>query len=173
MKAAISNAFVFNLVIIFVIILLAFFIGSIGYSKASKVKNRIVEEIEKEGEHSAHPENAYANAKDEIENWLAFGSENGSGIGYRVNTNGGNKTDCPSESEILSGLPSGTVVDNVTETNVYEYCVYRIEYCDKDNSRCNLYYRVIAYMYFDVPVIGQFIQVPITGETMSFTTLNS
>ena len=48
MKEAISNAFVFNLVIVFVIILLAFFIGSIGYSKASKVKNRIVEEIEKQ-----------------------------------------------------------------------------------------------------------------------------
>ena len=49
MKEAISNAFVFNLIIVFVIILIAFFVGSISYSKASKVKNRIVEVIEKEG----------------------------------------------------------------------------------------------------------------------------
>ena len=173
MKEAISNAFVFNLVIVFVIILLAFFIGSIGYSKASKVKNRIVEEIEKEAEHSSDPENAYTKAKAEIENWLAFGSEDGSGIGYRMNTKGGNRTNCPSASEVQSGLPSGTKVTNVTETNDYEYCVYRIEKCDRDNARCDLYYRVIAYMYFDVPVIGQFIQIPIVGETMSFTTLKS
>ena len=173
MKEAISNAFVFNLVLVFVIILLIFFVGSIGYSKASKVKNRIIEEIEKEAEHSEHPENAYDNAKEEIENWLAFGSEDGSGIGYRMNTRGGAKTACPSASSIQSSLPSGTKVKNVTETNDYEYCVYRIEYCDRNDARCTLYYRVIAYMYFDVPIIGQMIQVPVTGETMSFTTLNS
>ena len=48
MKEAIANAGVFNLIIIFVIILLAFFIGSLGYSKAFKVKNLIVYEIEKD-----------------------------------------------------------------------------------------------------------------------------
>ena len=172
MKDAISNAFVFNLVIVFVIILLAFFIGSIGYSKASKVKNRIVEEIEKEGEHSSNPDKAYDNAKGEIENWLSFGSENGTGIGYRMNTTGSN--DCPSEDEIKSTLPQNiTKVKRVDKSNDYEYCVYRIKQCDKDNNRCDVYYRVITYMYFDVPIIGQFIQIPVTGETMTFTELNS
>ena len=43
MKEAIANAGVFNLVIIFVIVLLAFFIGSLSYSKAFKTKNKIIE----------------------------------------------------------------------------------------------------------------------------------
>ena len=47
MKEAIANAGIYNLVIIFVIILLAFFIGSLSYSKAFKVKNKIIEEIER------------------------------------------------------------------------------------------------------------------------------
>ena len=169
MKEAISNAFVFNLIIVFVIILIAFFVGSISYSKASKVKNRIVEVIEKEGEHSDNPENAYALGKEEIEEWLSSGNENGTGIGYRQNTNGGLKNNCPN----ITPVPEGATVTNVTETNDYEYCVYRIEYCDKDNSRCNIYYRVIAYMYFDVPIISDLVRIPITGETMTFTKLNS
>lgn len=47
MKEAISNAMIFNLIIVFVVILIMLFIGSLSYSKAFKVKNRIVEEIEK------------------------------------------------------------------------------------------------------------------------------
>ena len=48
MKEAISNAMIFNLIIVFVVILIMLFIGSLSYSKAFKVKNRIVEEIEKD-----------------------------------------------------------------------------------------------------------------------------
>lgn len=50
MNESISNAMLFNLVITFVIILIALFIGSMSYSKASKVNNRIVEAIEKQAE---------------------------------------------------------------------------------------------------------------------------
>ena len=50
MKEAISNAMIFNLIIVFVVILIMLFIGSLSYSKAFKVKNRIVEEIEKDKE---------------------------------------------------------------------------------------------------------------------------
>ena len=169
MKEAISNAFVFNLIIVFVIILIAFFVGSISYSKASKVKNRIVEVIEKEGEHSSEPENAYALGKEEIEQWLSSGSENGTGIGYRQNTNGGLVNNCPDIQ-----VPKGFTAENITQTNDYEYCVYLITNChNNEKERCDVYYRVITYMYFDVPIISDLVRIPTTGETMTFTKLNS
>ena len=78
MKEAIGNAALFNIVIIFVAILIAFFVGSLSYTKAYKVKNKIVEEIEKEGEHSTtveQAENAYANDENEFIDGLSNGND--------------------------------------------------------------------------------------------------
>ena len=74
MKEAIANAGVFNIVIIFVIILLAFFVGSLGYSKAFKAKNKIVEEIEKD---QAYTIGINDSTETRVEQWL-------SKIGYRL-----------------------------------------------------------------------------------------
>lgn len=143
MKEAIANAGVFNLIIIFVIILLAFFIGSLGYSKAFKVKNKIIEEIEKEGN--------YSDAKDEIEKWL-------SSIGYRVVKD--NSWKCP-----LEGGNSA-----IKSSSKYQYCVYKFSTCDSDDKiKCGTYYRAVAYMYFDVPIISGLIKIPVKGETVVFT----
>ena len=105
MKEAIANAGVFNLVIIFVIILLAFFIGSLSYSKAFKVKNKIIEEIEKDQ-------------------------------GYTIGVN------------------------DSTEGR-------------SDKAKCGKYYRVITYMYFDIPIISQLLRLPVSGETMIFNEVDS
>lgn len=165
MKEAIGNAALFNIVIIFVAILIAFFVGSLSYSKAYKVKNKIVEEIEKEGEHSTtveQAENAYNNAVDEINEWLASGN-NGQGIGYRLNTNGG--------ANNTANCSSGNLVN---KTSDYEYCVYMHSTCSEDTKgRCGVYYTVTTYMYFDVPIIEDLVRIPIHGETMTFTINNN
>ena len=81
MNQAISNALLFNIVIVFVIVLIGFFVGSLSYSKASKVKNRIIEEIEKYGESADDQEdidNAYKDAACGILTWLENGdTDNG------------------------------------------------------------------------------------------------
>ena len=64
MKEAISNAMIFNLIIVFVVILIMLFIGSLSYSKAFKVKNRIVEEIEKDEDYTE-------NTVQDINNWIS------------------------------------------------------------------------------------------------------
>ena len=153
MKEAIANAGVFNLIIIFVIILLAFFIGSLGYSKAFKVKNLIVYEIEKDEGYDAKTTEV------NIEDMLGK-------IGYRMNT-GFDSRRCPVEDGQSA----------INTNSDYQYCVYRFEHCtDKQGNICikkNTYYRVISYMYFDVPIVGQLISVPVIGETTSFTEINS
>lgn len=149
MKEAIANAGVFNLIIIFVIILLAFFLGSLSYSKAFKVKNKIVEEIEKD---QGFEDETNTN----IDTWLGE-------IGYRVISD--NTWQCPQDE---GGTP-------VKTSRNYQYCVYKFDTCEKDsdNGRCGEYYRVIAYMYFDVPIISDLVRIPVKGETITFTTLNS
>ena len=150
MKEAIANAGIFNLVITFVIILLAFFIGSLGYSKAFKVKNRIIEEIEKDHDYSD-------NTQSRIEEWLGT-------IGYRVKSNFNSRT-CGTE------YYRGKKGRLVNRGGNYEYCVYKFYTCL--HSRCSTHYRAVSFMYFDVPVISQLIKIPIKGETISFSQIKS
>ncbi len=153
MKEAIANAGVFNLIIIFVFILLAFFIGSLSYSKAFKVKNKIIDEIEKE-------ENYSDDTVTEIDSWLKE-------IGYRVDPRNGSFT-CPAADRDNEEL----MKDNSSK---YQYCVYKIDTCKGHDNKaiCGTYYRVIAYMYFDVPIVGDLVKIPVTGETKTFTILKS
>ena len=86
MKEAISNAMIFNLIIVFVVILIMLFIGSLSYSKAFKVKNRIVEEIEKDEDYTE-------NTVQDINNWIS--SE---GVGYRLKSTTVSHN-CPSQDD--------------------------------------------------------------------------
>ncbi len=153
MKEAIANAGVFNLIIIFVFILLAFFIGSLSYSKAFKVKNKIIDEIEKE-------EGYNDNTVLEIDSWLKE-------IGYRVDPRDGS-FNCPAVDK-----DNGILMED--NSSKYQYCVYKFDTCKGHDNKaiCGTYYRVIAYMYFDVPIVGDLIKIPVNGETKTFTVLKS
>lgn len=137
MRESMGNAFIFNIVITFVAIIIALLVGSLSYSKAFKVKNRIVSVIEKY-------ESYNTTARDEIETALAS-------IGYRINPNG--IQNCPPRE-------GGTAI-NVINSN-YRYCVYQYDTGTTGKGR---YYGVTTYMHFDIPIIGQFIEFPIYGET--------
>ena len=184
MNQAISNALLFNIVIVFVIVLIGFFVGSLSYSKASKVKNRIIEEIEKYGESADDQEdidNAYKDAACGILTWLENGdTDNGVGIGYRKI--GSSTRQCP-DLNIKTDERENLKVDTVSSitnsedckytSNPYEYCVYMIKRCNVNKKSCYTYYRVRTYMYFDVPIIEDLVKIPVDGETMGFRIKNS
>ncbi len=161
MKEAIANAGVYNLVIMFVIILLAFFIGSLSYSKAFKVKNKIIEEIEKD---QGYTTGVADSTEDRVEDWIAS-------IGYRINTgNDRNTENCPKVTG--NGGEEGKLVNSDGD---YQYCVYEFDTCTKgaDKAKCGKYYRVTAYMYFDVPILSGLLKLPVSGETMIFNEIDS
>ena len=164
MKESISNAMLFYIIITFVVILIMFFVGSLSYSKAYKVKNKIIEEIEKEGDTAQDPYTAYDRAQGSIEQWLAAGGENGVGIGYRPITGSAtNKENC-----------TDTKGEIVNKNNRYQYCVYRIDTCAQGREgRCGVYYKVTTFMFFDIPVIGDLLKIPVSSETMIFTKIDS
>lgn len=144
MRESISNTFIFNLILVFITILIVLLVGSLSYSKAYKVKNKIIEIIEKH--------NSYEAAREDISNVLKS-------IGYRVNRTG--QQNCRPQTN-----DGGQSVYAINKNSDYRYCVYPF------STARGRYYRVVAYMYFDIPIIGREIEIPVYGETKIIYELN-
>lgn len=144
MREAIGQTFLFNLVITLVAVTIFVLIGAIAYSKTYKIKTKLVDIMEKYKGH----ENVYEAAKGEISQYLYS-------IGYRRNKN--SMQECPNKD-------GGTVLNNRSE--IFHYCVY--EFDSGMGLNRGKYYGVLVYIYFDFPIIGDLIEVPIYGETEVF-----
>ena len=138
MKEAIANVGVFNIMIVFVVVLLTLFVGSLGYIKAYKVKDYIINEIETD-------EGWYDSTKEKVEDFLID-------VGYQSDF----KIDCLSFDDR----------ETINTNSNYNYCVYKFD-LDEDNSsnKTGVYYKVITYIKYDFPIIGQMVKIPVSGET--------
>ncbi len=96
MREAIGNTFIFNVIIVFFVIIIILLVSSLSYSKAYKIKNRIIEIIEaNQGYNSG--------ARSEIDIYLRE-------VGYKTNSRQMRK--CPSGKGIAQS------------TSDFRYCVY-------------------------------------------------
>lgn len=139
MKAATGNAMLMNIIIVFLVIVMALLVTSISYTKAFRIKNRIVDIIE-------YYDGNFSDNEIKITNDI---NDSLSSVGYK-----------------LSGSNKCKEIDNKQALNInsnYQVCIY--EYNDSNRGK---YYKVIAYMYFDVPVIGGMLNIPVSGETKVF-----
>ncbi len=145
MQEATGQAGLMNIMLTIIGIIIVLLAGSIAYSKAFRVKNKIIDVIEK---------NSVFNnvAQSEIDSVLTD-------FGYRVIDRDKLKSYCPSNK--FEGFD---LVESTMQTHLY--CVYR----SKDNASKTYYYKVVSFMYFDIPVVGNFIEIPVTGETKVFFT---
>lgn len=137
MKEAIGTTFVFNLVMIFVGVMIALLVGSLAYSKGFKVRNRIINIIEDQNGYTEEAQRAI--------------DENLKAIGYRIKTSSVN---CRAQQE----KHGGKMIENATKTN-YNYCVF------ENNSTKGKYYGVTVFIHFDIPILGDFVEIPVYGET--------
>lgn len=137
MREGIGSAFVYSIVIFMVGIIILLLVGSIGYSKAFKVNNRIIDIIEANDGYNTVAEQEVSQAL--------------SSIGYRVSAT---RIECP---ELDDSYGSYT---KITPTLNYDYCVYK----HTDNVRGD-YYTVLTYMYFDFPVIGDHLKLKVLNQT--------
>lgn len=131
MKEAIGTSMVFNLILIFVGIFIALLVGSLAYSKGFKVRNKIIDLIERN-------EGYNDTAKAQID-------QNMGDIGYYIMIN--------RTCESYNG------VEPLPNNSPYRYCVY--EYSTSKGK----YYGVKVFIHFDFPIIGNFIEIPLYGET--------
>lgn len=135
MREAIGNSYLYSIVIVFVGIIFLILIGSLSYSRAFKVKTKIIEIIEKHGTYNDDE------IRNEIDNYLKT-------VGYTV-TKSADSGKC---SEV-----NGTKAINTIKN--YDYCVYRF------NTVKGPYYHITVFISFDIPVISSFLRIPVSGET--------
>ncbi len=174
MHSAIGNSILFYIVIFILIIVMFFVVGSISYSKAYKVKNRIIQSIESAGN--------YESVKDEL-------TEDLKRYGYQTSLT----------EKCKKITVNGVQYENLNDTS-YRYCVYKIYLNPKNSSSVSTtggtlastglttvgetggtigdtsnstssnvnsgyYYKVITYTHFDLPLAQHFIEFAINGET--------
>ena len=144
MKESIANSYVFMIVIIFVGVIMLVFLSSLAYSKAFKVKNKIIDLIEKYDD-GYEPNQKTLN--EQIDEMLK-------NIGYRVNTR---QHTCPERK-----TNSGKVLTALNTPENYRYCIYK-----ETQGRGDQYY-VIVYMYFDIPIVDSNLEFPLSGQTKVF-----
>ena len=155
MKSPIGHTFIYNIIILFLVIVFAFLAGSMSYYKAFKVNNRIVSALEK---YEGYNDLAY----DEINRFLGS-------IGYYV----GNSNHCSSPHRGMTSVARGN--------EMFRYCIYiGTEHgndrttTDSPNTQCRKYYQfgVVTEMSIDLPLINR-IRLPIftrTNRIYRFTT---
>ena len=165
------------IVIIIVGIISAFLVSSIAYSKAFKVKNRIISIIEKyDGKCFNSTDTAtglnYDNCYHEIDNELKD-------IGYSSNISKSCR-DIELDIDNSYGIVSIEKVYPVINYNSgHKYCVYKYTLCDTSRAdsttlKCDsssnktYYYKVIAFMHFDIPLINQVLEFEVSGENKTF-----
>ena len=143
MREAVGNAFLVNFIIVFLVAIMFLLISSISYTKSFRVRNRLIDIIEKNGCYDDNASNC--SSKTEIDSILVE-------IGYKVS---GNK-ECDKPNDSKTTLLTGT------NTN-FRYCVYK-----KKTDNNNYYYSVTAYGYFEIPLIGGYFEIPVKGDTKIF-----
>lgn len=171
MKGAIGNAFILNMVITFIIIFFMLLIGSIAYSKAYKTNKFLLDSVvnyaeladDKLGKDNFKNDHMVITNRGVISSdilWNNDVNEYLARVGYILS----NVNDsCP------AGV-NGYKVIRDTKVGSYDYCIYRkrlyeLSEGDDQFTKKRYTYKVLSYMKFDFPIIGEFIKLPITSES--------
>ena len=141
MKSAIGGSMLFYLVIFFVITIILLFASILSYSKAYRVKDRIINILE----------NADMSSQEKREETLKQIDSDLKLIGYKS-----------AIGDFSCGSNCEDPFSDVTNyTKSYKYCICKKE--SKNNS--GYYYVVTTYNQFEFPVIGSVFANKVKGET--------
>lgn len=157
MKESISNALITNLIITFLFILVILFAGSTAYTKAFKVKNRIISILEKYEMDLVKDNDDRLDADINVEINSILGD-----LGYRVEIN--NNTKCQEDLTRRFRNNQNNNYKMITTTSNYRYCIARFDTREGQSMNAS-YYAVVTYMYFEIPLLGTTLEFPVYGET--------
>lgn len=139
MRESIGSVFLYNMIIVFIVITFGFLSASLSYMKAFKVNGKIANSLEKfEGYNRLSDE--------EITNTLTT-------IGYRAK-----QPNC--KSRVHNGVSYGP--KSALRTKSHDYCIY--EYTGKKKAGY-FSYGIVTYIYLDIPILGGTFTVPVYSET--------
>lgn len=136
MREGIGSIALYNIIIIFIFVTFAILAGTMSYSKAFKVNNRIINAIEKyEGYNTL--------AAEKIDDYLL-------NIGYSFDTKG----ECP--------IRNGYVASDDLNPD-YRFCVYAYPEETRAHNGQYMTFGVVTYIYIDVPLVGDYFRLPVYG----------
>lgn len=145
MREAIGNAFIVNFIIVILVAVMFLLISSISYTKSFRVRNRLIDIIEKNECYS--DDTNECPSREEIDNILLE-------IGYKV-------SDRNQKCKNIDGK------ELLTKDPNFRYCVYKVT-----TGNNNVYYSVTAFGYFEIPLVGGYFEIPVNGDTKIFYKLN-
>lgn len=166
MKESVGNALLYNIVITFVIVFIGLFVTSITYSKGYKVKNRMIEVIEKTYPTCVSQNKTVNECNSIISSKI---DDELSKIGYRGAPRGWSARTC--YEQLTKNINTNLVKYVNVRSSHYQVCFATINASsgsDLTSNNSNIYYVVNAYMYLDLPIIGENIMMPVRGETKTF-----
>ena len=140
MKTAITGAWVYIIVLIFMVILIAYVSITINYSRSFEYSSNLIKSIEQND---------------------GLNSTSLQEINYYLHNNGHSVTgSCPDE---YYGVSNGSVDKHPKGTN-YDYCVRRTSITGDDGiTKC--YFDTVVYFSFSLPVLGDLFKFKIPGQT--------
>jgi len=162
LREAVGHVFIVNLILVFFAVISALLIGSLAYSKAFRVRNRIVYVIEKHGSWNVTQLAEGGVTINIVRNEIEHGLRE---IGYHMNLW---NAQCPRRRD--KGGWARLVYGNDGSDNIialdspYDFCVHEFQ-----GGR---YYGVTTFMHFNVPLIGGFLRFPVYGQTKPLLNLN-
>ena len=146
MKESVANSYVFSIIIVIVGVCSGLIIVSMNYSKVFKMKNRIIQILEKHGTYNNNE------VRDEIDTFLKS-------AGYPPTAN----PKCSDrEGTVLTGMnPTDVGIKAINTPRSYRYCIYQY------TTAKGKYFNVYLYMRLEFPIIGDFIRIelPMSGST--------
>lgn len=149
MREAIGASWLMIIVLTFVALFSGYLAFSINYSKAFKVKDGIIDRIEK---HSGFNDEAINDIADYLNE-----------IGYHT------KVGCKNfvaEGSRYVGVVSNSVT-NHPESGTYNYCVEKVASRNPSGQMTAAYYKVNVFFSLSLPVFDQFTTFNVTGETIN------
>lgn len=136
MKDSMGSVVLINIFIIFIVIYISLMSSIINYTKVFRVKNRIIEIIERYGGYTR-------NAEEEIEELFKDAD-----MGYL------GEYPCTEVNEITT--ENVTIKDKLFKCEIQKF---------GDNKIVGSYYKVAVYVEFDIPLRKESIIIPLSGET--------
>lgn len=145
MNKSISGLWLFSIVIVFMMVLIAYVAISINYSNAYKLKTVLVTKLEQyDGWNNT--------SKKEIDELMHAS-------GYRQTGN------CvvPEDNAKFIGVLDGHVTTNPTTKQ--NYCVSRVKRAGQNGGEDKYYYNLTIFLGFNLPVLGDIYTFRVSGET--------
>lgn len=145
MNKSISGLWLFSIVIVFMMMLIAYVAISINYSNAYKLKTKLVTKLEQyDGWNNT--------AKAEIDSII-------SAAGYRQT----GFCKVPDDNSKYIGVLDGHITDNPQGRQ--NYCISRTVRSGQNGGEDKYYYEITVFLGFNLPVLGDLYTFKITGET--------